>query len=75
MFVLFTNKLKLNDGTTGSRYNFAGQKGLWRLRKNKTRYGITKGDCMVGIHLGKLSVYKEISTNKTSQRRLRHFAG
>lgn len=74
MFVLFATK-PLNDGTKGFRFNFAGFKGLVRVRKNVSRFGIAQGDCTKAIHAGKRSVYLESKPNRTKQRKFRHFAG
>lgn len=74
MFVLFATK-PLDDDTKGFRFNFLGVKGLTRKRLHKTRYGITQGQCMRAYHLGKRSVYIENKTNRTSSRKIRHFAG
>jgi hypothetical protein len=74
MFVLFATK-PLNDNTQGFRFNFIGIKGLTRKRSTVNRYGITRGDCMNGYHLGKRSVYFEKKSNRVSTRQLRHFAG
>jgi hypothetical protein len=75
MFVLFATK-PLNDGTNGFRFNFAGVKGLTRKRKIERRpFKIDTKGCMLGLHLGKRSVYIERKANRDTQRRLRHFAG
>lgn len=75
MFVLFATK-KLNDGTKGFRFNFAGIKGLTRKRKVVSR-GLRRelGDCMIAYHLGKRTVYFEHKRNRNTERRLQHFAG
>jgi hypothetical protein len=50
----------LTDGTKGFRFNVLG----------------TKGDEMVGMHFGKLTVYRERPANRANlSRKLRHFAG
>ena len=74
MFVLLATK-PLNDNTKGFRFNFIGIKGLTRKRSTVNRLGITKGQCMTGYHLGKRSVYIERKPNRTSSRKLQHFAG
>ena len=75
MFVLFATK-PLNDGTQGFRFNFAGVKGLPRKRKHSSRgFKITRNGCMTALHLGKRSVYVEQKLNRSTERRLRHFAG
>lgn len=73
MFVIFATKA-LNDGTKGFRFNFLGQKGLIRSRKNVSRgYRIErKNPCMIALHMGKRTVYLE---SKKTERHLRHFAG
>ena len=72
MFVILATK-PLNDGTKGFRFNFLGNKGVYRKRKVKTRYGISQGDCMKAYHFGKRSLYIEQATN--TQHKLYHFAG
>ena len=75
MFVLFATK-PLNDGTQGFRFNFAGIKGLTRKRKQSSRgFKITRNGCMTALHLGKRSVYVEQKFNRSTNRKLRHFAG
>ena len=75
MFVLFATK-PLNDGTQGFRFNFAGVKGLTRKRKHSSRgFKITRNGCMTALHLGKRSVYVEQKLNRSTEPRLRHFAG
>ena len=74
MFVLLATK-PLNDDTKGFRFNILGIKGLTRKRIHKTRYGITKGQCMKAYHLGKRSVYIETKGNRNTTRQFKHFAG
>ena len=74
MFVWIATK-PLNDRTDGFRFNFLGIKGLTRKRVSIKRYGIAQGKCMKALHIGKRSVYFKKSNNKTSSRRVRHFAG
>ena len=74
MFVCIATK-PLNDGTRGFRFNLVGFKGLTRKRQSKKRYGVQRGSCMTALHLGKRSVYLEQKPNRTSKRRIRHFAG
>ena len=75
MFVCIATK-PLNDGTIGFRFNFLGFKGLTRKRINLSRgFAIERGKCTTKIHLGKRSVYLEQKPNRTSKRRIRHFAG
>lgn len=73
MFVIFATK-GLNDGTKGFRFNFVGQKGLFRSRKNKSRgWKVERTNpCMIAVHMGKRSVYLE---HEATARVLRHFAG
>jgi hypothetical protein len=74
MFVCIATKPN-NDGTRGFRFNIMGIKGQTRVRQFKKRYGVTEGPCMTAYHLGKRTVYLQKSINKTSSRRLRHYAG
>ena len=75
MFVCIATK-PLNDGTQGFRFNFAGLKGLTRKRIKASRgWSIERGKCTTKIHLGKRTVYLERKPNRTSKRRIRHFAG
>ena len=69
MFVLFATK-PLNDDTKGFRFNILGIKGLTRKR-----YGINNGTCMKAYHLGKRSIYFETTSNRTTARQFKHFAG
>ena len=74
MFLCIATK-PLNDGTNGFRFNFVGIKGLTRKRKTTKRFGITTGDCTKALHFGFRSIYIEQKRNKTTKRRIRHFAG
>lgn len=75
MFVIVATK-PLNDGTKGFRFNALGIKGLVRKRKRISRgLQYCKHKCMNGVHIGKLSVYVQHSSNKGSARMIRHFAG
>jgi hypothetical protein len=58
----------LNDGTQGKRFSW----GLYRVRAVKSRWGISTGPTMTGIHCGKRSLYVE---RKAAVRHLYHFAG
>ena len=51
MFVILATK-PLNDRTNGFRFNFLGNKGIYRKRKIEKRYGKSQGDCMTGYHFG-----------------------
>ena len=75
MFLVAATK-SLNDGTKGFRFNFFGVKGLVRMRKFKSRgFKIERGDCMVKIHAGKVTIYRELKANKATTRIIKHFAG
>jgi len=75
MFLCIATK-PLNDGTTGFRFNIFGFKGLTRKRTTISRgFTIERGMCTTKIHLGKRTVYLEQKPNRTSKRRIRHFAG
>ena len=66
----------LNDSTYGCRFNLLGLKGLTRRRKFKSRgIGIDRKGCMTAVHFFKRSWYIEQKPNRTSDRRLHHFAG
>ncbi len=68
MFVIFATK-PLNDGTKGFRFNFVGNKGLYRKRKNlKRSFKIDSNGCMTAIHLGKRSLYMEKKLNRKTDR-------
>lgn len=76
MFLILATK-PLNDRTRGFRFNALGLKGLVRIRKKKSR-GLSlfnRTGCMTAHHLWRLSVYIEKRRNKTTKRRLSHFAG
>ena len=75
MFALIATK-PLNDGTYGCRFNLLGIKGLTRRRKSKSRgIGIDRMGCMTAVHFFKRSWYIEHKPNRSSDRRLHHFAG
>jgi hypothetical protein len=59
---------ELNDGTQGKRFAW----GLYRKRVLKSRWGITTGPTMTGIHAGRRSLYIE---RKAPLRYLHNFAG
>ena len=67
----------LDDGTKGFRFNVLGKKGLTRKRQFKSRGFrlFDRGECMVGFHLGKRSIYLESKNSANSDRKLAHFAG
>lgn len=56
--------LPLNDNTNGCRFDILGKKGIYRKRAIKRRYGISRGDTMRALHMGKRSVYLELSKPK-----------
>jgi hypothetical protein len=66
----------LNDSTYGCRFNLLGLKGLTRRRKFKSR-GIKFQalNSMVALHFFKRTIYLEKKANRTTSRRVRHFAG
>ena len=75
MFACIATK-PLNDNTYGFRFNLLGIKGLTRRRKFKSRgIGIDRKGCMTAVHFFKRSWYVERKPNRTSDRRLHHFAG
>ena len=74
MFICIATK-PLNDRTDGFRFNLCGLKGLTRKRQKVRRWGLAKGKSMQAVHLGKRSIYLEKGANKTTTRRVRHFAG
>jgi hypothetical protein len=76
MFFIFATK-PLNDRTQGFRFNFLGIKGLTRKRKSGSRgwFNVSRGECMTGYHLGKRTVYFEHKRNRSTKRRLFHYAG
>ena len=75
MFACIATK-PLNDTTYGCRFNILGLKGLTRRRKFKSRgIGIDRKGCMTTVHFFKRSWYVEQKPNRTSDRRLQHFAG
>jgi hypothetical protein len=73
MFIIFATK-PLNDRTNGFRFNFLGQKGLFRSRKKESRgWKVERmNPCMTAFHMGKRTVYFE---HKQTKKVLRHFAG
>ena len=50
---------ELNDGTYGFRFRLGTRDGLYRVRSEKRRYGMTQGDTTIGLHFGRRSVYLE----------------
>ena len=75
MFALIATK-PLNDDTNGFRFNVLGMKGLTRKRITKSRgYKITKGNCMTALHFGKRTIYLEKKANRSTKRKVGHFAG
>jgi len=78
MFLCIATK-PLNDGTTGFRFNILGMKGLVRVRKPRratsNRWGFKSGPCMNTLSAGRITVSVQQKRNKTTERRVRHFAG
>ena len=79
MFVLFTTKPN-SDGTKGFRYVFKlfgrSAVGIYRKRKHlSVPMSKRQGKCSTIFNIGKLYLTIEQSTNKTSSRKFRHFAG
>ena len=58
----------LNDGTEGKRFAW----GLYRKRAVKSRWGVSAGPTMTGVHVGRRSLYIE---RKAAVRHLHNFAG
>jgi hypothetical protein len=58
----------LHDGTNGKRFAW----GLYRKRAIKSRWGVSTGPTMTGIHAGRRSLYVE---RKAAARYLHNFAG
>ena len=56
--------LPLNDNTSGFRFHVFNQKGLYRKRLIKKRWGVSSGDTMKAYHFGKRSVYLELPFRK-----------
>ena len=58
----------LDDGTNGKRFSW----GLYRKRLKKSRWGVSTGPTMTGLHVGRRSLYVE---HNGAIKRLHHFAG
>ena len=72
MFVIVATK-PLNDGTSGFRFNVLGQKGLFRMRSDKSLPRAKRvGPTMNAYDMGKFTLYLE---KKRPARKLAHFAG
>ena len=75
MFTCIATK-PLNDRTEGFRFNILGTKGVFRKRKILSRgIGIERKGCMTAVHFFKRTIYLEKKANRTTSRRLHHFAG
>ena len=59
---LFTRK-ETSNGTT--RFTLLGKQGFYRVRKVKSRWGISKGSSFRQIHLGKLTVALQRSKGRS----------
>jgi len=75
MFAIIATK-PLNDRTEGFRFNFLGAKGIFRKRKVKSNGIKFKAlNSMIALHFFKRTIYLEKKDNRTTGRRVRHFAG
>ena len=75
MFACIATK-PLNDRTEGFRFNFLGAKGIFRKRKIKSNGIKLKAlNSMIALHFFKRTIYLEKKANRTTGRRVRHFAG
>jgi len=75
MFAIIATK-PLNDRTEGFRFNFLGTKGIFRKRKIKSNGIKFKAlNSMIALHFFKRTIYLEKKANRTTGRRVRHFAG
>tara|TARA_R110000824_G_scaffold216347_2_gene403011 strand:- start:900 stop:1109 length:210 start_codon:yes stop_codon:yes gene_type:complete len=64
---------ELNDRTNGFRFKVLGVTGLTRKRQSGNRkYGFHSGGTMVGVHMGRRSIYIE---RKNPIRGLYNFVG
>jgi hypothetical protein len=63
-----TKAAPLNDGTEGKRFAW----GLYRKRAVISRWGVSTGPTMTGIHAGRRSLYIQ---RKSAVRYLHNFAG
>ena len=73
----FIIKTKPLTNENGFRFNLLGIKGLTRKRKSLSRGFklFDRGDCMVGFHFGKRTLWFEPKRNTNSLRKLWDFAG
>ncbi|CAB4124879.1 hypothetical protein UFOVP59_55 [uncultured Caudovirales phage] len=57
----FLSTRPLNDNTKGFRFDFIGNKGIYRVRKFKSRKLAFEavGDTFFAIHMGKRSLYMQ----------------
>ena len=75
MFAIIATK-PLNDRTDGFRFNILGKKGIFRKRKIKSNGIKFKAlNSMIALHFFKRTIYLEKKSNRTTGRRVRHFAG
>ena len=75
MFAIIATK-PLNDRTEGFRFNFLGTKGIFRKRKIKSNGIKFKAlNSMIALHFFERTIYLEKKANRTTGRRVRHFAG
>ena len=75
MFAIIATK-PLNDRTEGFRFNILGKKGIFRKRKIKSNGIKFKAlNSMIALHFFKRTIYLEKKANRTTGRRVRHFAG
>jgi len=75
MFAIIATK-PLNDHTEGFRFNLLGTKGIFRKRKIKSNgLKIKALNSMIALHFFKRTLYLEKKANRTTSRRVRHFAG
>ena len=75
MFTCIATK-PLNDRTEGFRFNILGTKGIFRKRKVLSRGIKVKAlNSMIALHFFKRTIYLEKKANRTTSRRVRHFAG
>ena len=67
----FQKGASLNDGTDGFRFRFMGRDGLYRPRKFKRRYGLSKGKTFNALHMGRRTIHLE---RKKTERPLWNFS-
>ena len=75
MFYILSTK-STTDGCKGFRFNYLGTKGIFRKRKVKSNGIKFKAlNSMIALHFFKRTIYLEKKANRTTGRRVRHFAG